>query len=83
MASGKRQLGTVTAEELWAGGVEDAGMQTASEAPRAPDLGGETLLNLVQRKQDRPRQVMVREIAEGAGGGGSFSQFGEKDTKGI
>lgn len=63
-------LGTVTAEELWAGGVER--MQECKqppETPRAPDLGGETLLNLVQRKQDRPRQVMVREIAEGAGAG--------------
>lgn len=63
-------LGTVTAEEPRAGGAER--MQECKqppETPRAPDLRGETLLNLVQRKQDSPRQVMVREIAEGAGAG--------------
>lgn len=66
---GETALGTATVEEPWAGGAER--MQECKqppETPRAPDLRGETL-NLVQRKQDSPRQVMVRERAEGAGMG--------------
>lgn len=73
-------LGTVTKEEPKL--ARCAGMQNSLQKPPEPQISEERHYELrCKEKQDRPRQDMVREIAEGAEAG-SFSQFG-KDTKGI